>query len=269
MQVPPIPPVWLPQALRSRKTGRGKSRAKLNLKIWIKVRSARKDAVWHAAGRKEMFFMNGSEIGGKDESGRREDLSFIVRFNWKTSNHLKEAVQVLLAARLEHAAGSAGLKANVRSRSDILDDGEFTRIRLQIASNPVTPPSVLTYLSYHSCESVLERVAENPRTPEDVLSRLSEHKAASVRQSVADNLNTPFETLAVLSEDENPDVRYRLSENPHTPEAILEVLVEDDNPYVSTRAQSTLRRLSAGLLVEADFSTGSNGWNSDWRQALG
>ena len=47
-----------------------------------------------------MFSTNGHDIGGKDLSGKREDLTFIVRFNWKTSNHLKEAIQVLLAARL-------------------------------------------------------------------------------------------------------------------------------------------------------------------------
>ena len=209
-----------------------------------------------------MFSTNGHDIGGKDLSGKREDLTFIVRFNWKTSNHLKEAIQVLLAARLDAVCESNGM-TSPRKKSEILDDQEFHRIRIMIASNPNTPPAVLNYLTRNAAESdVLERVAENPRSPVELLAVLAENEHARVRAAVAENLHTPEDVLAVLINDADPDVRYRLAENPNVGESLLEKLAADANPYVGHRASATLHRLQSGTIVSATFGNGverSNG----------
>lgn len=200
-----------------------------------------------------MIVTNGIEISGKDCFGRREDLSFIVRFNWKTSDHLKEAIQVLLAARLaaacndlpsvaEHSATGWGC----RKRTDLLDEAEFERVRMQIASNPNTPPAVLEYLAKSATPRVLERIAENSRTPIELLEKLARSPLSNVRAAVADNSNTPEEILEVLVRDTDTDVRYRMAENPCMPVGMLAKLVLDENPYISARAAQTMTKIAAG-----------------------
>lgn len=209
-----------------------------------------------------MIVTNGIEISGKDCFGRREDLSFIVRFNWKTSDHLKEAIQVLLAARLAEACQSE-LPAVVepsatgwgcRKRTDLLNEEEFERTRMQIASNPNTPPAVLEYLAKSATPKVLERIAENPRAPVCLLEKLSRSPLANVRAAVSENCNTPEETLELLTQDIDPDVRYRMAENHLMPVGLLAKLALDDNPYVVARASQTLARLSGGRVLHRTFA---------------
>jgi hypothetical protein len=199
----------------------------------------------------EMIVTNGLDISSKDYYGRREDLSFIVRFNWKTSNHLKEAIQVLLAARLENCLD--GKTRTVRQRSDVLDDAEFQQIRLQIASNPNTPSAVLDYLAKHASAQVLERIAENPRTTPQTLELLAQSSFVSVRQAVAENAITTPDVLTMLATDSSADVRYRIAENANVCRDTLRALTEDSNPYVSFRAAATLARIEGGSVVEAPF----------------
>lgn len=203
----------------------------------------------------DMIATNGYEIGGKDFFGRREDLSFIVRFQWKTSNHLKEAIQVLLAARLDESSTMERLHGQLRSRSDVLDDREFQQIRLQIASNPNTPPAVLTYLARQADARLLERIAENPRTPVETLERLAQSAIPSVRIAVAENVNTSLDLLIHLATDFDADVRYTLAENGQLPVEVLSKLVDDSNPYVSTRALATINKVTASeaTIVHHDF----------------
>lgn len=204
-----------------------------------------------------MIATNGLEITVKDNFGRREDLSFIVRFNWKTSDHLKEAIQVLLAARLSELSCNDGTMRSSKRRPLPLNESEFEEIRLQIASNPDTPPAVLAYLARTASEKVLERIAENPRTPVNVLEVLAESPYARVRVAVAENADTPLEVLAKLVDDEHVDVRYAMAENPSMPASVLVKLVADANPYISARASATLSRLTSGQgqVLRAVFGT--------------
>ncbi len=215
-----------------------------------------------------MIEINGLDISGKDSFGRREDLSFIVRFQWKTSDHLREAIQLLLSSRLSGVVETEAICQRFSKRcSESLNDTEFEHIRMQIASNPNTPPAVLTYIAKHAGSAVLERIAENPQTPTLLLDLLSKNEAASVRAAVGENLNTPEDVLDRLVADEDVDVRYRLAENPLLPRAVLLQLSEDGNPYVASRAASTLSRAAGGRLVRADF--GDRGSRSDDQQAKG
>lgn len=202
-----------------------------------------------------MIVTNGLDISGKDCFGRREDLSFIVRFHWKTPDHLKEAIQVLLAARL--ASAETAPKPS-RRRSVVLDDLEFEQIRMQIASNPNTPPAVLAYLAKNATPTVLERIAENPRTPIELLSELASSPIAGVRAAVGENSATPLTVLEQLLTDSDADVRYRLAENPQMPLELLKRLSEDMNPYVASRAASTAARLRSGRILRGEFGDRSH-----------
>jgi hypothetical protein len=211
-----------------------------------------------------MIVTNGLDISGKDCFGRREDLSFIVRFHWKTPDHLKEAIQVLLAARLASAENMPSAKP-YRRRNEFLDEQEFEQIRIQIASNPNTPTAVLEYLARNASARVLERIAENPHVPMDLLENLATHSDANIRSAVGDNLKTPASVLVKLVADEDADVRYRLAENPAMPAFILELLTQDENPYVVARATTTMTRLSC---VQEHIACGSGREQGQLLQAI-
>lgn len=215
-----------------------------------------------------MIEINGLEINGKDSLGRREDLSFIVRFQWKTSDHLKEAIQLLLSSRLAALVETESMCQPFSRRfSGTIDDVEFEKIRMQIASNPSTPPTVLVYIAQGAGPAVLERIAENPQTPTTLLNLLSRHPVGAVRAAVGENLNTPEHVLARLVVDEDLDVRYRLAENPLLPHDVLLRLTEDCNPYVAFRAVATMSRAVGGRVVRGDFSDRKS--RSDDQQANG
>ncbi|HEY9790970.1 MAG TPA: hypothetical protein V6D22_11260 [Candidatus Obscuribacterales bacterium] len=99
----------------------------------------------------------------------------------------------------------------------------------------------------------LTRIAENSSIPPSMLEQLALHSHPAVREAVADNMNTPIDTLWVLSGDECAEVRYAIAENHNVPLAILSALSCDDNPYISTRAQSTINRLTGATLITGDF----------------
>lgn len=178
----------------------------------------------------------------------REDMAFIMGFHWQSSNHLKEAVHILLRSHLsrEGCGGS--------NRARVLDDTEFRNIKIAIASNPQTPASVLVYLARDTDSAVVQRVAENARTPGYCLHFLGWHPEAEVRQAVAENSSTWTETLQGLTIDANPDVRFRIAENPNTPFAVLDQLRNDGNPYVSSRACETLRSPAQAMLITLKFA---------------
>jgi hypothetical protein len=187
----------------------------------------------------------------RDFYTRREDLAFIVRFHWKSTTHLREAIRVLLAARIDDIRTSTA-PAELPS-SNVLEASEFQSIRRIIASNPNTPPAVLAYLAKHSEPDILERIAENPRTPLYALQLLAKCPKSSVRAAVAENVNVSADILTILIADPDDDVRYLLAESPHTPEELLIALTEDSNPYVSFRAEATLDKVQGGMVVTGNF----------------
>jgi hypothetical protein len=199
-----------------------------------------------------MIASNGIKISVTDCFGRREDGSFINEMEWESPDHVREAIKVWLASRLAAVAGEAAQTVCVRS--DSLCDDELEQIRMRLASNPQSPPAVLSYLAKMASATLLERIAENPRTPAQLLEELATNPLSNVRAAVADNPSTPKEVLELLLSDADADVRYRLAENANLSEELLTRLcAEDANPYVAARASATLARLSCGRVFRGDF----------------
>jgi hypothetical protein len=195
---------------------------------------------------------------GENDSDKnsREDIAFIVCFNWKTIDRLKEAVQVYLSSRLDEGNDCTSKSGRIsKTGATHLDASDMFSVRLIIAGNPLTPPNVLDYLAKRSMRfpTLLERIADNPNTSKRTLRQLACHPAASVRAAVAENVTAPAEALEILVTDDDIDVRYRLAENPNVQMAILESLTEDSNPYVAERARRTINRLTAQAVVTAKF----------------
>lgn len=191
-----------------------------------------------------MFLTNEHEIGAEKTS---DDLSYIVKFCWRTPQHMKEAIRTLLSARLD------GGKKKLRTRFDSESSDVIEEVHFHLAGNPHTSEEVLNYLSKVGNPRICERIALNPRTPEEALWELADHEDPEVRASVGENPYCPITILYRLAKDEHPDVRFRLAENPNLPNSILEELGADSNPFISSRANATLRRLAGGAVVEAKF----------------
>lgn len=173
-----------------------------------------------------------------------QDLTAIFKFNWADAAVLREAITFLLTTHMDAINGLD---------IDVLDDVNFLRVKMLIASNPETPNTVLEYLAKRSGPSVLERIAENPNTPTWVLEELAGSDWPEVRAAVAENTHAPTDLIKGLSADENPDIRYTVAENAGTPIEVLQLLEFDENPYVSHRAHTTLARLTGGFVQQADF----------------
>lgn len=192
-----------------------------------------------------MFLTSENLVGGRDLRGIPENLSFINEFSWQSSKHMKEAIKILLSARLDEKQEFISTP-----RFEHETAGEFEEVQSRLAGNPETSSEVLNYLARVGKRCICERVASNPRCTEETLSLLSKHRDADVRAAVSENENCPFPVLSSLAKDENPDVRYRIAENANLSVSILEELSEDENPYVADRAASTLKRLRQGEVLE-------------------
>ncbi len=196
-----------------------------------------------------MYLTSDHLVGEKGLNGMRDDLSFIVRYSWPSSQHLREAIKILLSARLDHAQN----RACVRFEGEV--SKEQQEVQLRLASNPYTSEEVLEYLARIGNARVCERLASNPRSSERALQELAKHSHPDVRAALSENPVCPITILYVLTGDEHPDVRLCMAENPNLPLSILEELSHDENPFVVARANESLRRSACGTLIEGNFES--------------
>lgn len=197
-----------------------------------------------------MYLTNECSIGGRQLDGMPEDLSFIVKYGWETPKHMKEAIRVLLAARMAEQEQGMSFSQN---DSDGEHQSERNAAEMRLAANPFCSSYVLDYLSKTSSAGVCELIASNPRCAEETMVRLSSHSDANVRAALTENSYCSITILYRLTKDEHPDVRYRLAENSNLPDSILVELSEDENPFVAARAQETLQKLKSGSVIEGKF----------------
>lgn len=193
-----------------------------------------------------MYLTNDQQLGGNTMPGGPEDLSFIVKYNWPSPKHMKEAIKTLLSARLD------GSKSHTERFDEQIE--EKREVHFALARNPETSEEVLNYLAKVGDDKICEYVAINPHCPEATLMSLASHQNALVRAALSENPACPITVLYSLSKDEHPDVRFSLSENPNLPDSILQDLSQDENPFVAMQANKSLRRLSGGSVVSGQFS---------------
>jgi hypothetical protein len=93
------------------------------------------------------------------------------------------------------------------------------------------------------------KLASDDTTSSSVLRRLCAEGDCLIRQVIAENPNTPIDVIWKLTKDSDVDIRYVLAENHNIGIEALGSLAEDENPYVASRAQTTLKRMQGGQLV--------------------
>jgi CheY-like chemotaxis protein len=122
-----------------------------------------------------------------------------------------------------------------------------THVRMVLAGNPHTAPSILRKLAEDENVRVRSRVAENPDTPEDVLLKLAKDDHTDVRIGVSENSKVSMAVIDLLSKDSSEDVRMGLAGNPNMPVHVLERLIADENTFVAAEAQKTMQQVTTGV----------------------
>lgn len=102
-----------------------------------------------------------------------------------------------------------------------------------VAAYPLSPSHLLESLAQSSPPSVvLARLATNPRTPPQLLTGMAAHEDALVRAQVATHRQLPGRELTALAQDSDATVRASLAGNPSLRLPHQAMLVADDEPAV-------------------------------------
>ncbi len=102
----------------------------------------------------------------------------------------------------------------------LADDSEAC-VRESVASNPLTPETVVARLSRDSDSDVRSGAAHNPMVSTDILTRLAREESWRIRSWVAINASTPSNVIERLSKDEDAFVRQFVAWNKATPSYTL------------------------------------------------
>jgi YesN/AraC family two-component response regulator len=159
---------------------------------------------------------------------------------------LKLKMNFYLAKPITHQKLSVLVKSIYELQTDLpagdttTSEKEETHIRLVLACNPHTAPSVLRKLASDDYAKVRAHVAENPETPADVLEFLADDPSEEVRMSIAENPQAPESILRKLASDTSDDVRLSLANSSKLPPDVLESLAEDQNPFIVDAARKAL-----------------------------
>ena len=165
---------------------------------------------------------------------------------------LKLKMNYYMAKPVTAAKISVLIKAICELQSDEKADGgakrgdDETHVRMVLAGNPHTSPTILGKLAEDTNPKIRSRVAENPETGPDVLLRLARDENADVRVSVSENAKVSLAVMELLAKDTNEDVRMGLAGNPNMPAHILTSLSADENTFVAAEATKTLQAVASG-----------------------
>ena len=128
---------------------------------------------------------------------------------------------------LELREQMAEISSSAEELEELAEDDE-DYVRILVAENSNTPPSILEKLALDDDTSVRSGVAVNSNTPSSLLEKLALDDDFVVRYGVAQNNNTPVSLLEKLGNDEEQAVRYWVAQNENTPVSVLEKLAGDE-----------------------------------------
>lgn len=99
-------------------------------------------------------------------------------------------------------------------------------IRLEIANNLETHPSILSILAEDKEEAIVIAIASNPSTPSPILIALAKSPNLEIRFGIAGNPNAPREALEILADDIYERVRKVVIDHPNVTPGIINQLSE-------------------------------------------
>ncbi|MDP2369284.1 WGR domain-containing protein [Rhodoferax sp.] len=151
--------------------------------------------------------------------------------------------ELVLLAVAENAATSVATRTLAFQK--LIDRDVYIR---KVASNPLTPPSLLEVLAGHKVDEVRADVAANAATPEGALALLATDKGRYVRHSVAKNKSTPARALQALVKDVDPFVSGCAASNPSVPVEVLLKLAKSKKAHL--RAGVAFNRVTPKQVLE-------------------
>ncbi len=113
-----------------------------------------------------------------------------------------------------------------------LAENKDTAVRCGVASNELTPQSLIKKLMDDSSFEVRRRLAKRCDLQVADIERLMNDEDSWVRLWIARNKITPLRVLKVLSYDTCHEVRRAVASNPRCPVVLLEALAKDNNAWV-------------------------------------
>jgi hypothetical protein len=110
----------------------------------------------------------------------------------------------------------------------LLSADESCKVRETVASNPSTPPDILSDMLVANFDlGVCQKVADNPSAGSGALFRAANAVWSSIRRQVAVHPNASEQLLERLSCDPDEDVRLLVARRPHCGQAMLGRLARD------------------------------------------
>jgi hypothetical protein len=130
-----------------------------------------------------------------------------------------------------------GLHADMRATYTQLARHEWSHVRAAIASNPNTPPDLLTELATDPWEWTRVEVARNPAAPETALLTLARSKRSNhhLLLTIARNPNRTPAVMQMLS-TRRTGIAHRVACDPLTPVPVLRRYLRSAHPQVVAAA---------------------------------
>ncbi len=194
---------------------------------------------------------NGHEVLQEIQADKElETIPVILLTVSKRDEDVMEALKLKMNYYIAKPVSAQNLTSIVKSIYELKegkhshDADSDVHVRIVLAGNPHTTPSVLTRLADDENPRVRRRLAENPTCPPSIMLKLAGDAHPDVRIALSENENVPEDILAKLAKDPSDDVRLGLSENRKLSLQILKSLADDDNIFVATKANETIAALS-------------------------
>lgn len=121
----------------------------------------------------------------------------------------------------------------------LADSASASSVLAHLATNPRTPPHLLTRFAAHEDPIVRAQAATHPQLPGRELLALAEDPSPEVRRALAASPVLRLPHQAALVTDNDPAVRLRLAAHPALPEAIALVLAADPCAVVRLHSVAT------------------------------
>ncbi len=121
----------------------------------------------------------------------------------------------------------------------LLADEPAAAVLAHLATNPRTPPQLLTRFAAHEDPAVRAQAAQHPQLPSRELVTLAEDADLKVRAALAGNPSLRLPHHALLAADPEPAVRVQLAQQSPVPAPVALALGADDCAVVRLHAIAT------------------------------
>ncbi|AHF91392.1 hypothetical protein OPIT5_15375 [Opitutaceae bacterium TAV5] len=169
-------------------------------------------------------------------------LQFVAAYPLAPSHLLEEIANTALDSDpAEPAASGHSALRTPQSAIHNIPHSAISAVLAHLATNPRTPPHLLTRFAAHADPVVRAQAAAHPQLPSRELFALTADPDAGVRRTLAANPSLRLPHQAALLADTDPSVRVHLTATAAPQAQLALALGADDSAVVRTHAVATLK----------------------------